>query len=398
MDAVNNISFEDTAVAFKYKSNAALRRANFIFSLINHPWVSALAIKSVKLALMLRLPVEGIIKQTVFYHFCGGESIEHSEATINQLARYGVNTILDYSVEGEKSESGFDSTMEETIRTLDKAKTSKNIPFSVFKVTGIASAALLEKSQRKEALDESDQRAFARVQQRIDRICAKANAYNVPVLIDAEESWIQDAIDLLANQMMEKYNKHRAIVFNTYQLYRTISLNNLRHAYHNATMHNYFLGAKLVRGAYMEKERERAEELGYPSPIFPDKEATDNAFNQALNFCIDHKQRISIMCGSHNEYSNYYLTVLMEKHGMKKTDPRVWYSQLLGMSDNISFNLAKEGYNVAKYVPYGPVRAVMPYLFRRAEENTSVAGQSSRELILIQKEIKRRKSPPVLET
>ncbi|HKZ37589.1 MAG TPA: proline dehydrogenase family protein, partial [Chryseolinea sp.] len=184
------------------------------------------------------------------------------------------------------------------------------------------------------------------------------------------------------------------IVFNTYQLYRTASLKNLRDAYHNATMHNYFLGAKLVRGAYMEKERERAEELGYPTPIFPDKEATDNAFNQALAFCIDHKQRIAVMCGSHNEYSNYYLTILMEKHGMKKADSRVWFSQLLGMSDNISFNLAKEGYNVAKYVPYGPVRSVMPYLFRRADENTSVAGQSSRELILIQKEIKRRKSTP----
>src|SRR3990170_2396142 len=272
MDAVTNISFEDTAVAFKYKSNGALRRANFIFSLINHPWVSALAIKTVKLALMLRLPVEGIIKETVFYHFCGGESIEHSEATINQLARYGVNTILDYSVEGEKSESGFDSTMEETIRTLEKARTFKNIPFSVFKVTGIAAATLLEKVQRKDLLDESDQHAFERVQERIDRIFSKAYAYKIPVLIDAEETWIQDTIDLLANKMMEKYNTHQAIVFNTYQLYRTASLKNLRDAYHNATMHNYFLGAKLVRGAYMEKERERAEELGYPTPIFPDKE------------------------------------------------------------------------------------------------------------------------------
>jgi proline dehydrogenase len=391
MDAVTNISFEDTAVAFQYKSNAALRRANFIFSLINHPWVSALAIKSVKLGLMLRLPVEGIIKQTVFYHFCGGESIEHSDATVSQLAQHGVNTILDYSVEGEKSEAGFDSTMEETIRTVQKARTSRNIPFSVFKVTGIASAALLEKVQKKEALEEAERVAFSRVQERIDKICATANDYHVPVLIDAEETWIQDAIDLLVGQMMAKYNARRAIVFNTFQLYRTASLRNLRHAYHNATMGNYFLGAKLVRGAYMEKERERAEELGQSSPIFPNKEATDNAFNEALAFCIDHKQRIEVMCGSHNEYSNYYLTVLMEKHGMKKNDSRVWFSQLLGMSDNISFNLAKEGYNVAKYVPYGPVRSVMPYLFRRAEENTSVAGQSSRELRLIQKELKRRR-------
>jgi proline dehydrogenase len=195
--------------------------------------------------------------------------------------------------------------------------------------------------------------------------------------------------------MMEKYNKERPIVFNTYQLYRTASPKNLRDAYHNATMHNYFLGAKLVRGAYMEKERDRAAERNYPSPIFPDKEATDKAFDQALSFCIDHKQRIALMCGSHNEYSNYYLTVLMEKHSMTNKDERVWFSQLLGMSDNISFNLAAAGYNVAKYVPYGPVRSVMPYLFRRAEENTSVAGQSSRELTLIQKEIDRRRSTRV---
>ena len=205
----------------------------------------------------------------------------------------------------------------------------------------------------------------------------------------------QDTIDTLAYRMMEKYNKERPIVFNTFQFYRVESPRNLRAAYHNATMNNYFLGAKLVRGAYMEKERDRAEELNYPSPIFPDKEATDNAFNQALSFCLDHKQRIAVMCGSHNEYSNYYLTVLMEKHGMANNDERVWFSQLYGMSDNISFNLATGGYNVAKYVPYGPVRSVMPYLFRRAEENTSVAGQSSRELTLIKKELKRRRSSKV---
>lgn len=392
MNAVPNISFEDTSVAFKYKSKAALRKANFIFSLINHPWISAMAIQSVKFGLMLRLPIEGIIRETVFSHFCGGESIEESTGTINQLGKYGVNTILDYSVEGEKSETGFDKTLEETMRTIETAHHSKNIPFSVFKVTGIASAELLEKVQTKDELSATEQQAFERVQERIDKICATAHAYKIPVLIDAEETWIQDTIDWLAYRMMEKYNKERAIVFNTYQLYRTASPKNLRDAYHNAAMHNYYLGAKLVRGAYMEKERKRAEELNYPSPIFPDKETTDNAFNQALSFCIDHKQRIAVMCGSHNEYSNYYLTVLMEKHSMTHRDDRVWFSQLFGMSDNISFNLAAAGYNVAKYVPYGPVRSVMPYLFRRAEENTSVAGQSSRELTLIQKEIKRRKS------
>jgi proline dehydrogenase len=392
MDAEPQISFEDTAVAFKYKSNGALRKAHFIFSLINHPWMSAIAIKVVKIALSLRLPVIGIIRHTVFDHFCGGESIDESEDNINQLSKYGVCTILDYSVEGEKSEDGFDATMEETIRTIERAHRSTSIPFSVFKVTGIASASLLEKFQNKETFTNDEAIAFERVKERFNRICAKAYSLQVPILVDAEETWIQDGIDSLAYSMMEKYNKERPIVFSTLQFYRVASPKNLREAYHLATMHNYFLGVKIVRGAYMEKERERAEELNYPSPIFPTKEATDDAFNQALSFCIDHKQRIAVMCGSHNEYSNYYLTVLMEKHGMKNKDERVWFSQLLGMSDNISFNLAKAGYNVAKYVPYGPVRAVMPYLFRRAAENTSVAGQSSRELTLIKKEIKRRKS------
>jgi proline dehydrogenase len=392
MDAVPTISFEDTSIAFQYKSNKALKKANFIFGLINHPWASAAAVNAVKVALALRIPIEGIIRNTIFYQFCGGESVEESKNTIHQLSKYDVKTILDYSVEGEDSEEDFDSTMDEIIRTVETAHRSENIPFSVFKVTGIASAVLLEKVQKKQPLSEDEQAAFARVKDRVKKICERAHAYNIPVLIDAEETWIQDTIDALAYEMMAKFNTHQAIVFNTYQFYRTASPKNLGDAYHDATMHNYFLGVKLVRGAYMEKERDRAEKLNYPSPIFDTKELTDGAFNQALSFCIDRKQRISFMCGSHNEYSNYYLTVLMEKHGMANNDRRVWFSQLLGMSDNISFNLATAGYNVAKYVPYGPIRSVMPYLFRRAEENTSVAGQSSRELTLIQKELKRRRA------
>ena len=397
MNAIPKISFDDTAVAFQYKSHRSLRKANFIFSLINHPWVASVAIGLAKIALMLKLPVDGIIRSTAFGHFCGGESIQETKDTIQQLSKYGVNTILDYSVEGEDAEMDFDNTSDEIIRTIEIATRWKNIPFSVFKMTGIASSSLLEKVQNKTPLSESEVQAFERVQQRVNRICHHAYLCKVPVLIDAEETWIQDAIDALAYSMMQKYNLQQAIVFNTYQLYRTASPRNLRDAYHIATMHNFFLGVKLVRGAYMEKERNRAVKMNYQSPIFPDKEATDTAFNQALSFCIDHKQRVAVMCGSHNEYSNYYLTVLMEKHGMCNNDGRVWFSQLLGMSDNISFNLAIAGYNVAKYVPYGPVKSVMPYLFRRAEENTSVAGQSSRELSLIRKEIRRRRSSPSKE-
>lgn len=391
-ETVPEVSFDNTAVAFRYKSDKELRKAHFIFSIVNHPWMSSVAQQLVKTALTLRLPVLGIIRGTVFQHFCGGESIEAAESTILHLGNYGVSTILDYSVEGEKSEEGFDATMREVLHTLEKARNRKEIPFCVFKVSGIADVVLLEKVQHGDAISDEEILALERIRSRIDKICSRAYEYDVPVLIDAEETWIQDVIDTLTNEMMERYNRESAIVYNTIQLYRTIGYKKLREAFHSAAMHNYFLGVKLVRGAYMEKERERADENGYESPVFPDKEGTDDAFNKALVFCMDNKQRISMMCGSHNEYSNYYLTMLMEKYNVMPNDRHVWFAQLYGMSDNISFNLARAGYNVAKYVPYGPVKSVMPYLFRRADENTSVSGQSSRELLLIKKELQRRKS------
>jgi proline dehydrogenase len=295
-------------------------------------------------------------------------------------------------VEGEKSEMGFAQTLKEILHTFDRALGRKDVPFCVFKVTGIADASLLEKVQSRQTLSVDEQLAMQKVKERLVKICSRALESGVPVLVDAEETWIQDTIDSMVYEMMMQFNCERTVVYNTFQMYRTDMLKNLKEAFHNAAMHQYYLGAKLVRGAYMEKERERAKEQGYESPIHPDKEATDAAFNRALGFCVDNKQRISLMCGSHNEYSNYYLTILMQKHSMAPDDPRVWFAQLYGMSDNISFNLAKAGFNVAKYVPYGPVRSVMPYLLRRADENTSVAGQSSRELILIQKELRRRQN------
>jgi proline dehydrogenase len=276
--------------------------------------------------------------------------------------------------------------------TIEKAHKSNKIPFCVFKVTGIASAELLEKVQSKKQLSAEEKQAYEKVRERVKSICAKAYEYSVPVLVDAEETWIQEPIDALAYEMMKKYNSDKAIVFNTYQLYRTASLQNLKDSFRDAEKGNYHVGAKLVRGAYMEKERERAQQLGYPSPIQPTKEDSDKAFNEALEFCVANRNRIAIMCGSHNENSNKLLTQLMAKNGISNHDDKFWFAQLYGMSDNISFNLAKSGYRVAKYVPYGPVKSVMPYLFRRASENTSVAGQSSRELILIRKELKRRKA------
>lgn len=389
---IDPIHFDDTQVAFSYKNDRELKKANFIFSLVNNPIVSSAATGLAKFSLALHLPIKGIIRSTVFEHFCGGETVEESEHTIQKLFRHHVGTILDYSVEGEETEEAFDRTAAEILHTFEKAKGNPAIPFCVFKPTGVAAFHLLERIQAKAALSEEEKKAWQRAHDRVDKICKKAFDYQVPVLIDAEDSWIQNPIDELATAMMRKYNQQRAIVFNTYQMYRADMLGNLKNAHHDATMHNYFLGVKMVRGAYMEKERERAEKMNYPSPIHPNKEATDNAFNQALAFCLDNKQRISLVCGSHNEYSNQYLTILLQKHGLQKNDQRIWFAQLLGMSDNISFMLAKQGYNVAKYVPYGPVESVMPYLFRRAAENTSVAGQSSRELTFIRKELKRRRN------
>lgn len=391
MEPRPQLSFEDTSVAFSYKSDIELKKANFIFSVVNHPSISKLATASVKVAFGIGLPIKGIIKTTAFDHFCGGETIEEAEETIQNLAKFGVSTILDYSVEGEETEAGFDKTTDETLLTIEKAHRSKHIPFCVFKMTGLAAVALLEKIQAKEKLTIEEEVAFERAKDRVNRICAKAAEYKIPVLVDAEETWIQEPVDELAYAMMRNYNRTQAIVFNTYQLYRTASLQNIKDAYAAADRGNYFVGAKVVRGAYMEKERARAEKFGYPSPIQHTKEASDEAFNAAIEFCVDKRDRISVMCGSHNEYSNLTLAQLMDKHNISHHDKRFWFAQLYGMSDNISFNLAKAGYNVAKYVPYGPVKSVMPYLFRRANENTSVAGQSSRELILIRKELKRRK-------
>ena len=393
MSSDQDLDFDNTQIAFSYKSNSELRKANLIFTLVNHPSVSSVAIALVKWGLKLKLPIKGIIRATAFRHFCGGETIDDCENTIQQLNRFQVKTILDYSVEGAKTEAGFEATTEEVLHTFDKARKNTAVPFCVFKVTGIGDAGLLEKVQKKEVLSTVEQEAFERIADRVNRICRKAFTDQVPVLIDAEDSWYQCVIDDMAYAMMKKYNVNQALIFNTFQMYRTDMYSNLVKASGEAKEGNYFLGVKMVRGAYMEIERQRAEENHYPDPIQPTKEATDDSFNKGLAFCIDNIDHIAIMCGSHNEYSNLLLTRLLEKKGLEKNDQRVWFAQLLGMSDTISFNLAEAGYRVAKYVPYGPVEAVMPYLFRRAEENTSVEGQSSREMVVIRKELRRRRAP-----
>lgn len=385
------LSFDDTEIAFRAKTNTDLNRAYWLFRIININLIAKIGPPLTRFAFRIGLPIKGLIKSTIFRHFCGGESIEECRKTIDQLDAGCVGSILDYSVEGEEEEEVFESTCEEIIRTIRHADGDERIPFSVFKCTGLARFALLEKIDAKQRLNAAEQAELDRVKTRIDRICRHAYDLNVRVMIDAEESWIQDTIDAIALEMMRRYNQGNAIVFNTYQLYRNDKLASLKSDYQKAYKEHFYLGAKLVRGAYMEKERERAAELNYPSPIHPDKGSTDKAYDDAIRFCLENISIISFIAGTHNENSCRMMAEYMDTGRIVHDDDHVYFSQLLGMSDHLSFNLAASGYNVAKYVPYGPVKAVMPYLFRRAEENTSVAGQMSRELRLITLEKKRRK-------
>lgn len=385
------LSFENTEVAFRHSSNSDLKRAYWLFKVINSNFLVSVGPPITAFALKIGLPIQGLIKKTIFRQFCGGENIRECEKTIQTLAKGGVGTILDYSIEGEDDEKVFDETRDEILRTIRRAAKDPSIPITVFKVTGVGRFALLQKMDERMPLTDTEAEEWQRVADRVLAICEKAHAAGIPVMIDAEESWIQDTIDLLAINMMRRFNKKQAIVYNTYQLYRSDKLTSLQHDGETAKTEQFILGAKLVRGAYMEKERNRADDLGYPSPIQPDKIATDWDFNRALDYCTDNINTIAFVAGTHNEDSCLHLTELLSRKGIDPKHKHVYFAQLLGMSDNLSFNLADAGYNVAKYVPYGPIKAVMPYLFRRAQENTAISGQMSRELSLIVKEMKRRK-------
>jgi proline dehydrogenase len=386
------LSFNNTKVAFSGKTNTDLNRSYWLFKMVSNSSFVNLGKSLTNFAIKAHLPIKSLIKATIFKQFCGGETIEECDNAITELGKYRVATILDYSVEGKESEKDFDACKEETIATIEKAKNNTNMPICVFKVTGLARFDLLEKISAKHTLSEEEQKEFGRVQLRVNTICKAAHDANVSIFIDAEESWIQLAIDNLANQMMVLYNTDKVIVYNTYQLYRKDSLANLKHAFKLAKEGNYYLGAKLVRGAYMEKERARALAQGYPSPIQDTKENTDKDYDAALIFCVENINRIAICAGTHNENSSLMLVKLMEEKKISHEHKHIYFSQLLGMSDHISYNLADAGYNVAKYVPYGPVSEVLPYLIRRAQENTSVKGQTGRELSLIIREKQRRKT------
>ena len=387
-----DLIFDNTEIAFSLKSDSELERAYFLFKMISIEPLVRIGTVATNFAIKAHLPVEGLIRATVFDHFCGGINEQDCLPVIDNMFEKGVCSVLDYSVEGKANEKEFDDAKSKIIDIINFAKSKKAMPIAVFKPTGIGRLELYEKVSSKVELNQKEQAEWDRIKNRYEAICQKAKDSNIAVLIDAEESWMQDAADELVSHLMQKYNTEKPVVYNTLQMYRHDRLAFLENEHQKAKGLNYFLGYKLVRGAYMEKENERAKEKGYATPICKSKYATDENFNAALRYIMANLDCISLFAGTHNEDSSYLLMQLMKQQGIKNNDPRVWFAQLYGMSDHISFNLSHKGYNVAKYVPFGPVKDVMPYLIRRAEENTSVAGQTGRELALLTKEKKRRKN------
>lgn len=386
----SSLNVQDTRIAFAAKSLAALKRTYWLFRAMDVNFLVNLGPKILLWCLKLHLPVTGLIRATLFRQFCGGESIADCEGTMQELNRFKIGTILDYSVEGAEREADFDATYQEIMRTIDTGAVSPAVAFSVFKVTGLGRFELLAKVSADAVLSPEENTEYDRVKQRVLGLCQAAALKNVRILIDAEESWIQPAIDALCEAMMAQFNREKAIVYTTVQMYRHDRLAYLKTLHVSAKNAGHKIGVKLVRGAYMEKERARAQSLGLPSPIQPDKQSSDRDYDLALRYILSHIDDFGLCAGTHNEHSAVLLTELLAQHGVSREDPRVYVSQLFGMSDNLSFNLAHHGYNVSKYVPYGPVAAVLPYLFRRAQENTSIKGQSSRELRLIEAELVRR--------
>ena len=383
--------FNNTQIAFSLKSDTELDRAYFLFKMISVQPLVRIGTAVTNFALNLNLPVEGLIRATVFDHFCGGISEDDCIPVVDKMYTKGVSSVLDYSVEGKEDEAHFDDAMHMTLKIIDFAKEKKAIPFAVFKPTGFGRFELYEKLGEGQSLNQNEQEEWQRVENRFETVCKKAYENDIALLIDGEESWMQDAADNLVEKMMQKYNQNKPIVYNTLQMYRWDRLDYLKNLHEKAKKEGFFIGMKIVRGAYMEKENNRAQEKGYPSPICESKEATDTNFDAAVDYMIQNIEKMALFAGTHNEQSSYTLMQKMNSENMAKNDPRIWFGQLYGMSDNISYNLAVQQYNVAKYLPFGPVKDVMPYLIRRAEENTSVAGQTSRELILIKTERKRRK-------
>ncbi len=384
------LDFSNTQQAFSQKSDAELRRSYLLFKALSLPFLVKLGPFLTKLALLLKLPIRGLIRKTIFGQFCGGETIEECQKVVNKLDKVQVGTILDFATEASQREKDFNRVQDEILATIDLSAAHSAIPFAVFKPSGIGPGDVLEKRDRKLPLSNAEQQKFQAFAQRFEKVCRHAWEKQVRIFVDAEESWIQDSVDQLTRKMMMQFNKEKAIVFNTIQLYRKDRLDFLKRSYGDASAHGYFLGVKLVRGAYLEKEAIKAAELGYANPLHASKEATDQDYNLALRFCVEKIERIATCAGTHNEKSTRLLINLLNEFKIDKNDSRIYFAQLLGMSDHLTFNLAHHGYNVCKYVPYGKLHELLPYLSRRAEENSSIRGQTGRELAMIQTELERR--------
>ncbi|MFI5135390.1 MAG: proline dehydrogenase family protein [Chitinophagales bacterium] len=392
MQDVNTaISFENTENAFSYKSSRELKKADFLFSLINYNWLTKIGTALTPWAFKMQLPIKGLVRGTIFAQFCGGETLDECAVTTEKLYKHHVETILDYGVEAKETDEEFEKTTTEISKAIQFAGKNHHVPFTSIKITGICAMGLLEKLHAKQQLTSQEQSAWEKTKERFYRLCKVASENKVGLMVDAEETWIQNPINDLANGMMKEFNREKVAVLNTFQFYRTDQLQYLKESFEMAKSGNFLLGAKLVRGAYMEKERRRAAERGEVCLIQNDKISTDRDYDAAVEFCIDNLDRICVCIASHNEKSNFLGADLAMKKGIPSGHPHLQFSQLLGMSDNITFNLAHAGYNVTKYVPFGPVKDVVPYLMRRAQENTAVGGMSSRELMLIRKELKRRR-------
>ncbi|HXH20038.1 MAG TPA: proline dehydrogenase family protein [Chitinophagales bacterium] len=389
--AVLNASiFEDTQIAFSHLSNFELRKAYYLYQSFNNPLLLKAGMSLASLAFRLHLPVEFIIKATAYRQFCGGETLKECAETIGRLAASGILTALQYSVETKAGEADYNKTARELVNAVDFASKNRHVKVICSKLTGLGSFELFEKLHANGSPDHEDTKALERIRERMDLVCSFASKAGVELFFDAEESWIQRPIDMLIDEMMLRYNKERAIVYNAFQLYRTDRLDFLKASYEKTKANNVVLGAKLVRGAYMEKERQRAKRKGYPSPIYPDKAATDKAYNEALDFCVKNIDGISCCAATHNEESCLHLMNLLDTKGIRRNHPHIFFSQLYGMGEHLTYHLAREGFTATKLVPYGPVREAIPYLIRRAEENSAITGQAGRELQMIEKEMKRR--------
>ena len=387
----NNLEFNNTKIAFNYKSNFDLKRAYFLFKLLSLGYISKFGRKLLKTLVWMNFPIDSLVKKTVYAQFCGGTDIQDCVEVINNLKKSNVYSILDYSIEGSVNENDFENSINKCLKILEECKSKNLSKFIVFKPSAVGRFELYEKITSNSVLSETESREWSKVEIRFNKICLEASKKDIMVLVDAEESWIQTAIDELVTKMMNIYNSEKAVVFNTIQAYRKDRFDYLTKL-HNDLKGSVKIGVKLVRGAYMEKERKRAKKYNYISPICENKQQTDEVFNNSLSFIIENINDFGLFVGSHNEKSNILATELFRKYKINSNDQRIWFSQLYGMSDNISFTLANSGYNVAKYLPFGPVHEVMPYLMRRLDENSSISSQTNRELQLIKKELKRRKN------